>query len=398
MDDVQKASHVTSNWRYGVATMEPLGPIGLIIQQIQPSLADAVNLKLRQLRENRVRKHPELGEEVGYLRNDYRIEAELSRFHSGEGYGVILDTVRGHDLFIIADVLNHGVYQTRFNQLLPLSADEQYSDLVRLIAAAHGLSRRINVIMPYLYEGRRYTRNNRASMDCAIMLKELFRLGVNNFITFDAHDGRVANAVPCNNFENFPTTAAILRKVLLTLPQASLDKEHFMVISPKETGISRAIYYATLLHVPLGTFYRIHNGDGSISISFLGDSLEGRDVLIVDDIIDSGETLLQTARYLKDHGASHIYAVASFPLFTNGYNQAVKAYEEGYLDRVFATNLIYLPRALREMPWFEVVDMSSEIAAIIDALNHDASLSGLLSPERELSQMINAHRLGQIGE
>lgn len=383
---------ILSNWRYGENVMMPLGPVGIISTQVQPALADEVNRKLRHLRQAYVEEYPELRDNTGYLRKDYTIDVDLSRFNTGEGQATLLETVRGHDLFILTDVMNYGSYTNRFGRFVSLGPDEHYQDLVRLITATHGLARRVNVIMPYLYEGRRYRRLNRASMDCAIMLRMLFKLGISNFITFDAHDGRVANAVPRSNFESFPTALPIIEQLLEKIPDLVLDKEHFMIISPKETGISRAIYFATLMHVPLGTFYRIFQADGSSSKKgFLGDNVEGRDVLIVDDMIDTGQTVLESAAYLKEHGARRVFAAVSFGLFTQGYEPFNQAYDFGVIDKVFATNLIYQDRPLQSMPWFQSIDMSQNLANVIDTMNHNASLSQLLGQEERIDALVEKH-------
>lgn len=378
-------------WRYGEYVMEPHGPIGIITHQLQPSLADNINRKLRHRRQAYVQQYPDLENYVGYMRKDYRIDVDLTRFNTGEGKATLLESVRGHDLYILSDVVNHGIYTNRFNQLESLSPDDHFQDLVRLITATHGLCRRVNVIMPYLYEGRRYSRTNRGSMDCALMLRYLFKLGISNFITYDAHDGRVANAVPRNNFENFSTALQIIEQVLKEIPDLELCKDSLMIISPKETGISRAIFYATMLRVPLGTFYRVYNADGSVTKDFLGDEIEGRDVWIIDDMIDTGKTILESAHYLKEHGARRVFASVSFAHFTKGYEQFNQAYDFGVIDKVFGTNLIYQPRALTDMPWFSPVDMSDNLATIIDALNHNASISRLLSPEKRVRQILDEH-------
>lgn len=390
----QSAEHKSfSYWRYGEYVMEPDGPIGIITHQLQPSLADNINRKLRHRRQAYVQQYPDLENYVGYLRQDYRIDVDLKRFNTGEGKATLLESVRGHDLYILSDVVNHGIYTNRFNQLESLSPDDHFQDLVRIITATHGLCRRVNVIMPYLYEGRRYSRTNRGSMDCALMLRHLFKLGISNFITYDAHDGRVANAVPRNNFENFSAVSHIIGQVLREFPDLELSKDRFMIISPKETGISRAIFYATMLHVPLGTFYRVYQGDGTVSKDFLGDDIEGRDVWIVDDMIDTGKTILESAYYLKEKGARRVFVTVSFAHFTKGYEQFNQAYDFGVIDKVFSTNLIYQPRALTDMPWFSSVDMSENLATIIDALNHNASLSRLLSPEKQVRDALVEHKM-----
>lgn len=389
MDSQKTGQDKFSFWHYGENTMEPVGPIGIITQQINSTFADEIIRKLRQKRQKYIQEYPSLEKYVGYLRKDYRISIDLKRFKTGEGKAELLDTVRGHDLYIITDVLNDGIYMNRFNQMLSLSPDDHYQDLVRIITSTHGVCNRINVIMPYLYEGRRSERMNRSSMDCAIILRQLFDLGVSNFITFDAHDGRVANAVPRQNFENFPTAYQIIEKILETVPDLALDSDHCMVISPSETSINKAIYYATMMRVPLGTFYRIHEADGSVTRDFLGESIEGKDVLIVDDMINTGNTFLSCANYLKENGAKRVFASASFALFTEGYERMNQAYDFGIIDKIFASNLIRLPRPLFDAPWFEPVDMSGSLAQVIDALNHNASLSTLLNPEKKLNKLLS---------
>lgn len=392
MSERSEAQRPVSVWRYGENTMEPLGPVAIITQQLQPSLADLINRKLRNRRRAEIDLYPDLSENPGYLRSDYRIDVDLKRFKTGEGKATLLESVRGHDLYIISDVINRGTYSERFNELNSLSPDDHYQDLIRLITATHGLCRRVNVVMPYLYEGRRYLRMNRGSMDCATMLRQLFQLGVSNFITFDAHDGRVANAVPRNNFESFPTALQIIDQVLTDYPDLQLDEDHFMVISPKETGITRAVYYATLMKVPLGTFYRIHKTPTEISKGFLGDDVKDKDVMIVDDMIDTGQTVVECAQYLKEQGARRVIAVATFGQFTEGFEAFNQAHDFGILDKVFATNLTYQPRVLSTFPWFSSVDMSDSIATLIDALNQNASLSTLLAPEKRIFDILNKHR------
>lgn len=378
-------------WRYGENTMQPVGPIGIITHQLNRTFADNINSCLRRRRENYVQDYPELLNYPAYLRKDYRIEVDLTRFRTGEGKAKLLDDVRGHDLFIITDVINNGTYMTRYGQTISLSPDDQYMDLIRLISATQGVAARINVIMPYLYEGRRYLRQSRQSTDCAVMLRQLFSFGISNFITYDAHDGRVANAVPRHNFENFPTALQIISRMLEVMPDLEITPDKFMVISPSETSISRAIYYATMMHVPLGTFYRIHEKDDVVERGFLGEDVSGRDVIIVDDLFDTGEAILACANYLKEHGARRVIAVATFPLFSDGLLAINQAYEYGIIDKMFATNLIRIPRVLFEAPWFVPVDMSENLASVIDALNHEASLSKLLSPDAKINEILNRY-------
>ncbi|MDY5836192.1 MAG: ribose-phosphate diphosphokinase [Eubacteriales bacterium] len=378
-------------WRYGENTMQPVGPIGIITHQLNRTFADNINSCLRRRRENYVQDYPELLNYPAYLRKDYRIEVDLTRFRTGEGKAKLLDDVRGHDLFIITDVINNGTYMTRYSQTISLSPDDQYMDLIRLISATQGVAARINVIMPYLYEGRRYLRQSRQSTDCAVMLRQLFSFGISNFITYDAHDGRVANAVPRHNFENFPTALQIIERMLEVMPDLQINSDKFMVVSPSETSISRAIYYATMMRVPLGTFYRIHERDDAVERGFLGDDVSGRDVIIVDDLFDTGEAILACANYLKEHGARRVIAVATFPLFSNGLLSMNQAYDYGIIDKVFATNLIRIPRALFDAPWFVPVDMSENLASVIDAANHEASISKLLAPDARIHEILHKY-------
>lgn len=378
-------------WRYGKNIMEPVAPVGIITQQINDRLADDINRNLRQLRQNYVKQHPDLLEFIGYERKDYRMTADLKRLNTGEGQAQLIDSIRGHDLYIISDVLNDSIYTNRFGVTVSLSPDDHFQDLCRLIAATHGSSTRINVIMPFLYEGRRHMRPHQASMDCALMLRQLFSLGVSNFITFDAQDSRVSNAVPRHNFENFPTAQAIIAKLLQKIPDLRLDKDHFMVISPAETAINKAIYYAAVMKVPLGTFFRVFQADGEVDRDFFGDDVAGRDLVIIDDILDTADSVLSCANYLKERGANRIFILSSFALFTGGYESMNQAYDFGVVDKVFATNLTRPARPLMDAPWFESVDMSLNIAEAIDALNHNASLSALLNTDAGVLQLLEEY-------
>jgi ribose-phosphate pyrophosphokinase len=333
------------------------------------------------------------------MRQDYRIQVSNVRFSSGEGKAVINNTVRGHDIFIISDVMNYSCTYKMHGLINHMSPDDHYQDLKRVILAISGKARRINVIMPFLYESRQHKRNARESLDCAHMLEELYSLGINNVITFDAHDDRVANAVPTSGFESIPSAYQIIKALFKTTPDLNVKDGKLMVVSPDEGGISRAMYYASMLGVPLGTFYKrrdytkvIDGRNPIMAHEFLGDTVEGMDIIVVDDMISSGDSILDIARELKGRKANRIFCATTFGLFTEGLDQFNKAYEQGLISRVFACNLIYRRPELLEAPWFVDVDASKFVALLIDAINHDASLSTLMDPTvkiRSLLEKIN---------
>ena len=384
--------------QYGDNMMEPIGPIGLIAHNLASDFADSVNYFLRSRRSIYLTRHPELAEHPGFMRMDYRIAVSTPRCSSGEGKAVIGQSVRGHDLFIITDVLNFASTYTRFGMQVPMAPDEHYMDLQRIILAVAGKARRISVIMPYLYEGRQYRRNTRESLDCAAMLRHLFELGIDNLITFDAHDGRIVNAVPTRGMETISTAYQIIEALIQSTPDLHLDTDHFMVVSPDETALSRAMYYASMLEVQLGVFYRKRDYHQTIAgrkpvvgQAFLGEDVKGRDVLVVDDMIVTGESMLRVAYDLKARGASRIFCAVSFAQFSSGLELVHQAHAEGILDRVFATNLIYRTPELQAAPWFIEVNMSRFVALLIDAINHDASLSKLMTPTAVIQKMVSFH-------
>lgn len=385
--------------QYGDNIMAPVGPIGIISLQVSDDLSDAVNYHLRNRRSTYLAKHPELTQNPGFMRLDYRIQYEIERFPSGEGKAVIRQTVRGHDLFILTDVLNYHAEYSRFGKTCSTSPDDHYQNLIRVILASRGQARRINLVMPYLYEGRQYRRTARESLDCAYMLKELASFGVANIITFDAHDSRVANAIPTGSFESIPTSFQIIESLLTTIPNLNLSPDSFMVVSPDETTIGRCMYYASMLEVPLGIYYRqvdytrIVNGRNPVTAySFLGEDVNGRDILIVDDMIMTGNTMLRIARDLKAKGARRIFCAVSYALMTNGLDELQKAYDDGLITQIFATNLIHREEALRRAAFFTEVNMSRFVALLIDAINHDASLSKLIIPTVKIQKLLDYHR------
>ncbi len=380
--------------QYGENPMAPVGPIGLIPLKGSGEFTERVNFYLNKRRseyqqEAIVSKYP------GFFRNDYRIEVDNTRFSSGEGKAVVKNTVRGHDLYIVSDVMNTSIQYKMFGEMNRMSPDDHYQDLKRVILACSGKARRINVIMPFLYESRQHKRNSRESLDCAFALEELYNLGVANIITFDAHDERVANAIPLSGFESLPATYQIIKEMYRQIPDLSFTKGKFMVVSPDEGGIGRAMYFASILGVPLGTFYKrrdyttVVNGRNPIvAHEFLGDSVEGMDILIVDDMISSGDSMLDIAREMKERGARKVFCAVTFGLFTEGVDNFNKAYEEGVFDKVFATNLIYRRPELLEAPWFADVNMCKFVALLIDAINHDASLSNLINPTEKIKKLL----------
>lgn len=380
--------------QYGENPMAPVGPIGLIPLKGSGEFTEKVNFYLNKRRseyqqEAIVSKYP------GFFRNDYRIEVDNTRFSSGEGKAVVKNTVRGHDLYIVSDVMNTSIQYKMFGEMNRMSPDDHYQDLKRVILACSGKARRINVIMPFLYESRQHKRNSRESLDCAFALEELYNLGVANIITFDAHDERVANAIPLSGFESLPATYQIIKEMYRQIPDLSFTKGKFMVVSPDEGGIGRAMYFASILGVPLGTFYKrrdyttVVNGRNPIvAHEFLGESVEGMDILIVDDMISSGDSMLDIAREMKERGARKVFCAVTFGLFTEGVDNFNKAYEEGVFDKVFATNLIYRRPELLEAPWFADVNMCKFVALLIDAINHDASLSNLINPTEKIKKLL----------
>ena len=377
--------------------LESNGPIALIVHQLDPPLAERINHQLASRRKALAKQNPDLLQLPGYVRNDYRIRVDLSRFSSGEGKARVIDTVRGHDVFILTDVLNYGTSYKRYGTDVSMTPDEHFLDLTRLILCTRDSAARIHVIMPFLYEGRRYRKSDRESLDCGAMLRSLFGLGIDNFITFDAHDARVANAIPSSNFESFPTSYQSIRTILQTIPDLRVDREHMMIVSPDEENISRAIFYASAMKLPLGIFY--HRRDfkyvddvltQTTSRTFLGDSVEGKDVIIVADLLDSGNDFIDCAAALKTRGANRVLCTASFAQFTEGIRRLRQAWESGIIERVFATDMAYRPPEVLTSPWYTDIPMADDLALLISALNHDASLSRLLAPAKRIDQLLES--------
>ena len=330
----------------------------------------------------------------------FLIESSCPRFSSGDGKGMIKSTVRGYDLFFIVDVGNYSLTYNYFGQENRMSPDDHYQDLKRLIQAASGKAHRMNVVMPLLYGGRQHRRSYRESLDCAYMLQELQHMGVSNLLTFDAHDPRVQNAVPVMGFDNLMPEYQVLKKLFKDFPDLSTDKNDFMIVSPDEGALNRNMHYASVLGVELGMFYkrrdysRIVDGRNPIvAHEYLGASVEGKDVFVADDIISSGESVLDIAENVKERRANRFFAYATYAIFTNGLEKFDKAYEQGLIDGIFGSNLTYLKPELRNRPWFHEVDLSKYIAYFISPLNHDVSISSLLDPHSKIEALLKKRAL-----
>jgi ribose-phosphate pyrophosphokinase len=381
----------------------PVGSLGIIPLKGVRSLADKVDYYLVKWRAERENEHKGSLAFTGYERPSYILDAEVPRFGTGEAKGVIKASVRGDDLYLLVDVCNYSQTYSLFGQENHMSPDDHYQDLKRIIAAVGGKARRITVIMPFLYESRQHKRSSRESLDCAIALQELVNMGVDNIITFDAHDPRVQNAIPLNGFETVRTTYQFIKALLRNVDDLKINSDNMMVISPDEGGMGRAIYLASVLGLDVGMFYKrrdytqvVDGRNPIVSHEFLGSSVEGKSVIIVDDMISSGESLLDVAKALKERNAERIYAFSTFGLFTSGLEQFDKAYEDGVIDRILTTNLIYQTPELLSREWYISCDMSKYIAYLIDTLNHDASISDLLNPVERINSIIERYNSGEL--
>nr|WP_294469732.1 ribose-phosphate pyrophosphokinase [uncultured Sellimonas sp.] len=339
---------------------------------------------------------------TGYEKENYLINATTPRFGSGEAKGVLSESIRGKDIYLMVDVCNYSLTYSLNGQINHMSPDDHYQNLKRIIAAIGGKARRVNVIMPFLYESRQHKRSSRESLDCALALQELVKMGVDNIITFDAHDPRVQNAIPLSGFETVRPTYQFVKGLLRTVKDLKIDSDHMMAISPDEGATGRAIYLANVLGINMGMFYkrrdytRIVDGRNPIvAHEFLGDSVEGKDVIILDDMISSGDSMIDVAKQLKERKANRIFAAATFGLFTNGLEKFDKAYEEGLITNILTTNLIYQTPELLSRPYYINCDMSKYIALLIDTLNHDGSISSILSPSARIQHVINKYRNGE---
>ena len=378
----------------------PVGPLGLIpLKGIMP-LAEKVDAYLALWRREREREADENAIHFrGYRRDSYILESECPRFGSGEGKGILKESVRGQDVYIMVDVLNNSLTYSLAGITNHMSPDDHYQDLKRVIGACQGKENRLTVIMPFLYESRQHRRTARESLDCASMLQELVNCGVDNIITFDAHDPRIQNAIPSHGFENVSCTYQFIKQLVRCAPDIRLDSDHLMVISPDEGAMGRAVTFANYLKVDVGMFYKrrdytqIINGKNPIvAHEYLGRDLDGKDVLIIDDMISSGDSMIDVARELKRRNANRVFCAATFGLFTNGLAKFDQAVEEGIIYKVLTTNLTYQRPDLFEKKYYSCVDLSKYIALIIDNLNHDNTLSELLSPTDRINKIIAKHK------
>ncbi len=377
----------------------PIGNLGIIALPSSAQMGRKINDYIVSWRSARDHKHSSLPQLSGYVRDNYLIRTETPRFGSGEGKATIYDSIRGDDIFLLLDVCNYSITYTLRGQKNHMSPDDHFIDLERVISAIGGKARRINVIMPYLYESRQHRRSGRESLDCAQALKELVRMGVDNIITFDAHDPRIQNAIPLSGFENFLPTYQFLKGLFRAAPDFSVSPGKLMIVSPDEAGTPRAVYMANLLGVDMGMFYkrkdytRLENGKNPvIAHDFLGSPVEGKDIVVLDDMISSGDSALEIARELKSLGAKRIFICATFGLFTDGLEKFDKAWENGDFHSILTTNLVYQRPELFTKPYYHGCDLSKFIALIIDTLNHDESLSDLLDPVDRINRFLSKQK------
>ena len=377
----------------------PVGPLGFIPITGCEELGKKVDNYLVQWRKEVTESLKDDAVFIDYAKDSYIVDAKVPRFGSGEAKGIINESIRGKDVYIMVDVCNYSLTYKMSGKINHMSPDDHFQNLKRDIAAIGGKARRINVIMPFLYESRQHKRSSRESLDCALALQELVRMGVDNIITFDAHDPRVQNAIPLNGFETVRPTYQFVKALLNKFDDLKIDSDHMMAISPDEGATARAIYLANVLGVDMGMFYkrrdytRIVDGRNPIvAHEFLGSSVEGKDVIIIDDMISSGDSMLDVAQQLKDRKANRIFAASTFGLFTNGLEKFDKAYEDGILHGVLTTNLIYQTPELLERPWYINCDVSKYIALIIDTLNHDGSISSILNPTQRIQNVVDAYK------
>lgn len=379
----------------------PFGHLGLIPVDGCKRLMSEVDKIIIERRTERMTENDVLSIK-GYEKDSYIIEAQTPRFGSGEGKGIITHSIRGDDLYIMVDVCNYSLTYSLCGKVNHMSPDDHFANLKRVIAAVGGKARRITVIMPFLYESRQHRRTGRESMDCAMALQELVAMGVDNILTFDAHDPRIQNAIPLSGFENIQCSLQFLQALLDVEPDLQIDSDHMMIISPDEGAMGRAVYYANNMGLDVGMFYKrrdytkVVNGRNPIvAHEFLGSSVEGKDVIIVDDMISSGDSMLDVAKELKRRKARKVFAFSTFGLFTNGMANFDTYYRKGLIDRVFTTNLIYQKPELLDCPYYTSVDIAPYLALIIDTLNHDVSIHSALNPSQRIQQVLAEYRAKQ---
>lgn len=376
----------------------PVAPLKIAALESCTTLANQVNDYLVSFRKDTPIDHINSPLFSNYKMDNYLADCICPRFGSGEAKGILKESIRGKDLFVMVDVCNYNLTYTVNGHLNHMSPDDHYQDLKRIISAATGKAHRINVIMPFLYESRQHKRTKRESLDCALALEELITMGVSNIITFDAHDPRVQNSIPLHGFDNFTPPYQFMKALLRAEPDICVDKDHLMVISPDEGAMHRAVYFSNVLGVDMGMFYKrrdystIINGKNPIvAHEFLGDDIAGKDIIIIDDMISSGDSMLEVSRKIKDRGAKRVFICTTFGLFTDAFDRFDDYYEKGYFDRVITTNLTYLPPQIYEKPYFVEADMSKFIALIIDSLNHDLTIGSVLNPTEKIHALLEKY-------
>ena len=373
----------------------PIGPLGLIPLKGMEEFTKKVNNYLVEWRKERESEHKGTLLFSEYEKDNYIIKSSISRFGPGEAKGTIEESVRGDDLYLLVDVCNYSMTYSLSGKINHMSPDDHFQDLKRIIAAIAGKARRINVIMPFLYESRQHKKTGRESLDCALALQELTNMGVENIITFDAHDPRVQNAIPLKGFETVQPIYQYTKGLLKNFPDLQVDSENMMIISPDEGGMRRAIYFANMLKLDVGMFYKrrdytkvVDGRNPIIAHEFLGADVEGKDLVIIDDMISSGESVQEVAKELKKRKARRVFVCATFGLFTNGFARFDQYYEDGIIDGIFTTNLVYQSPDLLSRPYYHSIEMSKYVALIIDNLNHDSTISGLLTPTNRINNFL----------
>lgn len=378
----------------------PVAPLKIVALPSAAQMGQKINdymVEFRQhIHNDKVKNDPAF---QGYIQDNYLVDVDIPRFGSGEAKAVFQESIRGKDLFLLIDVCNHSITYNMNGYTNHMSPDDHYQDLKRVIAACNGKANRINVVMPFLYEGRQHKRTGRESLDCAFALEELRDMGISNFITFDAHDPRVQNATPLNGFDNVTPPYQFIKSLLNSVDDLMVDKDHLIVISPDEGALDRAIYFASVLGVDTGMFYKrrdystiVDGKNPIVAHEFLGDNIEGKDIIIIDDMISSGGSMLDTAKQLKSMKAKRVFICCTFGLFTDGLDAFDRAYKNGDFDKVVTTNLNYLPPSIYEKEYFIEADMSKFIASLIDFMNHDSSMKNVMATTEKIHDILNAYQ------
>ncbi|GCA65842.1 phosphoribosylpyrophosphate synthetase [Mediterraneibacter butyricigenes] len=376
----------------------PVAPLKIAALESCRELGQKVDDYIVSFRKDTINDLTSSARYMNYQKDSYLTECSCPRFGSGEAKGILGESIRGTDLYLMVDVCNYSLTYTVNGHLNHMSPDDHYQDLKRIISATNGKAHRLNVIMPFIYEGRQHKRTKRESLDCALALEELTEMGVSNIITFDAHDPRVQNSIPLKGFDSFNPAYQFIKALLKAEPDLKVDKDHLMIISPDEGAMHRAVYFSNVLGVDMGMFYKrrdystIINGKNPIvAHEFLGDDVTGKTVIIVDDMISSGESMLDVAKQLKDRHADRVIVCTTFGLFTDGLEKFDEYYEKGYISRVITTNLTYLPESVRNSPYFIIADLSKFIALIIDSMNHDVTIGKILSPTEKIHALLEKY-------